>query len=114
MDFRNNRAAGWWLSADRLNWSFSWSVAHSLRWYLLSSKKGVEVETANELSIGDVIFYDFNGDGKFQHSTIVVLKQDGEVYVNAHTSDSFERHYSYKDSSAYTPNCKYTFIHIIE
>ena len=34
-----NREQGWWMEGG--NWSFSWSTAHSLRWYLASSTKGV-------------------------------------------------------------------------
>ena len=67
----------------------------------------------DDLSVGDIIFYDFNGDGKFQHSTIIVEKDGETVLVNAHTSDSFRRDYTYTDSTAYTPNIKYSYIKII-
>src|SRR5699024_3275261 len=51
-----NRGNGWWYQHD--NWSYSWSVANALRWYLSGSTKGLKgktVETAEELVPGDVI-----------------------------------------------------------
>ena len=111
--FSQYRHEGWWLIPNHSNWSFSWSVAHSLRWYLILSKRGIETNSVDDLSVGDIIFYDFNGDGKFQHSTIIVEKDGETVLVNAHTSDSFRRDYTYTDSTAYTPNIKYSYIKII-
>ncbi|MGE8037578.1 amidase domain-containing protein [Lysinibacillus sp. NPDC093692] len=108
-----NRGKGWWLQHG--NWSFSWSVAHSLRWYLEGSTtglKGRRVQSAEELELGDIIFYDFQGDGRVDHSVIVTSIQNGIPYVNAHTSDSINRSYFYEDSTAYTPSMTYYYIHI--
>ena len=109
-----NRSKGWWIQGG--NWSYSWSVAHALRWYLETSKQGLRARRLNsplDLELGDIIFYDFEGDGKVNHSTIVTSFINGEPYVHAHTSNSANRHYLYKDSSAYTPNIKYYFYHIL-
>lgn len=108
-----NRSMGWWLQNG--TWSFSWSVAHSLRWYLQTSNRGlqaVRVYSPAELALGDVIFYDFTGDGRVDHSTIVTNIENGVPYVNAHTSNSINRHYAYVDSTAYTPNIQYFYYHI--
>lgn len=111
-----NRARGWWCQNE--SWSYSWAVAHSLRWYLSGSRIGlqaVEVPEPEQLMAGDVICYDFQGDGRFDHTTIVVAKdQDGMPLVNAHTTNSRMRYWSYEDSSAYTPNIRYKFFHIID
>lgn len=108
------RERGWWYSGD--NWSFSWAVAHSLRWYLSGSTqglKGTEVENASELLPGDVICYDFQGDGRWDHNTIVVAKDSyGMPLVNAHTDNSRHRYWSYEDSTAWTPNMQYKFFRI--
>ncbi|WP_245308185.1 amidase domain-containing protein [Halalkalibacter urbisdiaboli] len=110
-----NRSKGWWYRGE--NWSFSWSVAHSLRWYLSGAQqglKGEERDSAMELELGDVICYDFDGDGRFQHSTIVVAKDgNGEPLVNAQTANSRMRYWKYEDSTAWTPNIKYKFFHIV-
>lgn len=111
-----NRNKGWWYSGN--NWSYSWSVAHAMRWYLSGSQQGLqaqEVESPTELKLGDIICYDFEGDGRFDHTTIVTAKDGfGEPLVNAHTSNSRMRYWSYEDSTAYTPNIKYKFFTIID
>lgn len=111
-----DRGNGWWYQNE--NWSFSWAVAHSLRWYLSGSTaglKGKELESASELIPGDVICYDFQGDGRWDHNTIVVAKDaDGMPLVNAHTDNSRNRFWSYEDSTAWTPEIQYKFFRIGE
>lgn len=110
------REAGWWYKNN--NWSFSWSVAHSMRWYLSGSTQGLKgksVESADELQPGDIICYDFQGDGRWDHNTIVVAKDaNGMPLVNAHTDNSRNRYWSYEDSTAWTPDMKYKFFRIGE
>ncbi len=110
------RDAGWWLQHS--NWSYSWAVAHSLRLYLSNSRSGLrakEVSSPDQLILGDVICYDFEGDGRFNHNTLVTGKDaNGMPLVNAHTYNSRMRYWAYEDSSAYTPNIKYKFYSIID
>jgi len=110
-----NRSSGWWYTGNQ--WSFSWAVAHSFRWFLSGSQSGLrakEVPSAKDLFKGDVICYDFNGDGNWQHTTIVVDQDaDHMPLVNAHTTNSRMRYWSYEDSSAWTPNIQYKYFHII-
>ena len=76
-----------------------------------SSRGGREAE---ELILGDVIAYDFEDDGRWNHTTIVVAKDaDGMPLVNAHSANSRRRYWNYEDSSKYTPQMKYKFFHII-
>ena len=110
-----NRSQGWWMVGLPERWSYSWSVAPSLRWYLETSTKGLmatRVYSISELELGDVIFYDFTGDGRIDHSTIVTRIEEGIPYVNAHTMNSKDRHYAYETSSAYTAQMQYYFFHI--
>ncbi len=105
-----NRSRGWWYQNQ--TWSFSWAVANALQAYLANpSTSGVlEVKKQTLLLPGDVICYDFEGDGRYNHSTMVVAKdQNGEPLVNAHTSNSRMRYWNYEDSTAYTPNIRYRF-----
>jgi hypothetical protein len=110
-----NRVKGWWMKND--SWSYSWAVAHSFRWYLSgthSGLKAMEVSSPEKLMPGDVICYDFQGNGRFDHTTIVVAKdRQGMPLVNAHTTNSRMRYWSYEDSTAYTPNIQYKFFHIV-
>ncbi|MDA3128545.1 hypothetical protein GJS40_00505 [Aliibacillus thermotolerans] len=109
-----DRNQGWWYHGNA--WSYSWAVAHSLRWHLSSSLTGltaVEKNEATELGLGDVICYDFNGDGRWQHTTIVTnFDGNGEPLVNAHTSNSRSRYWTYEDSTAWTPSIQYKFFRI--
>ncbi|MCL6572430.1 MAG: amidase domain-containing protein [Bacillus sp. (in: Bacteria)] len=111
-----NRGTGWWLQKN--NWSYSWAVANSLRLYLANSKSGLkarEVSSPDLLIKGDVICYDFEGDGRYNHNTIVTGKDAyGMPLVNAHTYNSRMRYWAYEDSSAYTPKIKYKFYSIID
>lgn len=111
-----NKGTGWWLRNN--NWSYSWTVAHSLRLYLPNSKSGLrarEVSSPDQLMLGDVICYDFEGDGRFNHNTIVTGKDAyGMPLVNANTYNSRMRYWAYEDSSAYTPNMKYKFFTIVD
>lgn len=111
-----DRTSGWWMENN--NWSYSWSVANALRWYLPGAKRGlraVEVESPEQLLLGDVICYDFEGDGRINHSTIVTAKDAyGMPLVNAHTSNSRMRYWDYEDSTAFTANIKYKFFTIID
>ncbi len=109
------RENGWWIRGGA--WSFSWSVAHSLRWYLEGSRSGLKAarkQSPEMLLPGDVIIYDFTGDGRMDHAAIVVSKQNGIPLVNAHTANSRNRHWSYTTSTAYTAGIRYYFFHIDE
>ncbi|WP_064091843.1 amidase domain-containing protein [Rossellomorea aquimaris] len=111
-----SQGKGWWMRNN--SWSYSWTVANSLRWYIPSSSIGLRgkvVEYPEQLKLGDVICYDFQGDGRFDHTTIVTGKDGlGMPLVNAHTFNSRMRYWNYEDSTAYTPNIKYKFFTIID
>ncbi len=60
-----------------------------------------------------VICYDFEGDNRWDHNTIVVAKDaNGMPLVNAHTNNSRLRYWTYEDSAAWTPNIQYKFFQI--
>lgn len=111
-----NRGNGWWIRGK--TWSWSWTVAHALRLYLGNSKVGLrakEVSRPDQLMLGDIICYDFEGDGRYNHNTIVTAYDYyGMPLVNAHSYNSRHRYWAYEDSSAYTPNIKYKFFSIVD
>ena len=113
----NSRSQGWWYRGGaKPNWSYSWAVANSLYLLLRSGKApmhAVQREHPSQLQLGDVICYDFDGDGRWQHNTIVVAKDSqGMPLVNAHTTNSRMRYWAYMDSTAYTQKIRYAFFHI--
>ncbi|MCI3920601.1 amidase domain-containing protein [Paenibacillus sp. TRM 82003] len=120
MNYTGVRESGWWYkgkSGGREQWSYSWSVAHALHWYLMGRRSGglraEQVGAAGELTIGDVICYDFDGDGRFEHSVIVTGADGaGQPLVNAHTANSRGRYWDYKESPAWTERTAYRFFRI--
>ncbi len=119
MNYTNRRDLGWWYqgyAGGRERWSYSWAVAHSLQMYLLSSQGGfraVQVDNPTQLALGDVISYDWDGDNRFTHMTIVTaFDAAGYPLVNAHTNNSQHRFWAYRDSYAWTSRTQYVFIHM--
>ncbi len=117
MAFTGRKDKGWWYRGGRNpSWSYSWTVAHGLYLLLKSGKapmRAVQVLSPELLLPGDIICYDFDGDGRWQHNTIVVAKDaNGMPLVNAHTTNSSRRYWEYRDSTAYTPKVQYAFFHI--
>lgn len=120
MNVTKIRASGWWYKGGHENWSFSWGIANKLKQYLSKNQstlgpRAKEVSEAKQLELGDVICYDWQGDGRWDHNTIVTDKDaNGEPLVNAHTDDSQKRFWEYTDSKYYDKKkTKYTFFHIV-
>jgi hypothetical protein len=121
MDYTGKRASGWWYAGKKGGqelWSFSWAVAHSLQTHTASSHKGLRgtiVTSPQQLDIGDMISYDWDGDGRYQHNAIVTAKDaNGMPLVNAHTYNSKHRYWQYLDSPAWTQRTRYVFVHIAD
>ncbi|NBD27586.1 hypothetical protein GT019_27245 [Paenibacillus sp. T1] len=122
MNYTGKRASGWWyrgFSGGRENWSYSWAVANALQLYLSashnSSLRATVVDSADQLALGDVIIYDWGGDNRYQHSTIVTaFDAAGMPLVNANTVPSRHRYWDYQDSYAWTENTRYRFFHIAD
>ncbi len=116
MDYTMKRDSGWWYKGyvqGKEWWSYSWAVAHALQLYLLQSGRGIAVQSARELELGDVISYDWNGDGRYQHSTIVTAHNSNqEPLVNAHTYSASHEYWAYEQSPEMSVRTKYVFIHI--
>ncbi|SDO66972.1 Putative amidase domain-containing protein [Paenibacillus sp. yr247] len=121
MNYTGKRDLGWWYAGKKGNqelWSFSWAVANTLQTFLSHSRKGLHGHAVNdpsELQPGDTISYDWDGDGRYQHNTIVIAKDaNGMPLVNAHTYNSRNRYWAYKDSPAWTERTKYVFFRVAD
>lgn len=113
---RGSRAEGWWIAPGAKpaseQWSYSWATSNSLRRYV-HSIGGESVRGVENLRIGDVIFYDWDGTGRYHHSTVITdFDEAGDPLVNAHTDASYHRHYLYQDSRAWTPQTRYDLVHL--
>jgi len=122
MNYTGRRSSGWWYkgySGNEEQWSFSWAVAGGLSLYLGSPRayglRAERVDDPRELRLGDVIGYDWEGNGRVGHSTIVTaFTPDGTPLVNANTVSSRHRQWDYRDSYAWTENTRYSFYHIAD
>jgi hypothetical protein len=120
INYTGKRETGWWYkgyAGNQEQWSFSWSVSDSLQRYLSTGRssglRAEAVDRPEQLMPGDVILYDWDGNGHFQHSTIVTaLDAGGMPLVNAHTVSSRHRYWDYRDSYAWTDRTAYRFFHI--
>ncbi|MDN8593504.1 hypothetical protein B2I21_18960 [Chryseobacterium mucoviscidosis] len=119
--YTGKREAGWWYKGyvnGAEMWSYSWAVSNSLERYLSGSSWGLsatEVERPEQLMLGDVILYDWDGDGRFQHSTVVTAFDAGGMpLVNAHTVSSRHRFWDYRDSYAWNERTVYRLFHIAD
>lgn len=114
----DSRASGWWYKFGQTasggdNWSYSWSTSQALYLYLLNRLNASVLQSPRELRIGDLVFYDWDGSGRFHHTAVVTdFDHRGDPLVNSHTDASYHRHYLYLDSRAWTPNTKYAFVHL--
>jgi hypothetical protein len=122
MNYTGKRETGWWYKGrqgGRELWSYSWAVANSLAAYL-SGKRAVglraeRVASPWELALGDVICYDWDGTGRYQHTTVVTgFAPDGAPLVNANTVSSRRRYWDYRDSYAWTEGTRYAFFHLAD
>lgn len=121
INYTGKRESGWWYKGyigGREAWSYSWSVSNALERYLAQSQTGLHAEALErpeQLQLGDVILYDWDGNGAYQHSTIVTAFDAGGMpLVNAHTTPSKHRYWDYQDSYAWTDQTVYRFFHIAD
>ncbi|GAA0134569.1 hypothetical protein YSY43_14090 [Paenibacillus sp. YSY-4.3] len=121
INYTGKRESGWWYKGyikGREAWSYSWSVANALERLLTHSSSGLQaeaVEKPEQLQLGDVIIYDWDGDGSYQHSTIVTAFDAGGMpLVNAHTTPSKHRYWDYRNSYAWSENTVYRFFRIAD
>ncbi|MGG6312565.1 amidase domain-containing protein [Paenibacillus macerans] len=121
INYTGKRESGWWYKGyvgKQEAWSYSWSVANALERHLSRSDSGLRaelLERPEQLQLGDVIIYDWDGNGAYQHSTIVTAFDAGGMpLVNAHTTPSKHRYWDYRDSYAWSENTVYRFFHIAD
>lgn len=113
-----DKAHGWWYRHGKNpSWSYSWTGAQGMKNYLGSSKsglRGIQVSTPYELQIGDVICYDFDGDGHWQHNSIVVgFDAVGAPLINTHTYSRYYQPWDLTNSPAATSRIQYVFYRIV-
>ena len=84
--------APWWYK-DKNNWAIAWINAHSLYWCLkirdrqkLTGPRGSEVDSVDELELGDLIFYE-NINGGIDHVGIITGFRYGLPTITQHSPE---------------------------
>lgn len=121
MEYSHSPSKGWWyrrIGDGRDEWSYSWTVAHSLYHYLRQKRnhglRAVLYERPEQLELGDLISYDWEGDGRWNHFTVVTYKDpNGVPFVHANSINSRYRYWGYQDSPSYSSKTRYAFFHIV-
>ena len=73
-------------------WSVSWAVSNTNAYYL-SRNYGSYIDTADfdNLKLGDLIYYDFDNDGYFDHTTIITsFDTDGTPRVTYRNAEGYD------------------------
>lgn len=90
--FDYNFKIQWWYNSSS-SWSYAWTIAHSLYWYLrekyrLNSPglKGQEVSDISLLQLGDLIMYE-SYRGVIYHSAIITSFVNSAPRITQHTPE---------------------------
>ncbi|MFC5289219.1 amidase domain-containing protein [Actinokineospora guangxiensis] len=86
-------ATNWWYNAGGETWSWV-NVAHWHSFAAVHSKRTTLMSGARSLVAGEVLQADFTNNGSKDHSMMVTLRQNGEVYLSYHTTDTLNRSYA--------------------
>jgi hypothetical protein len=83
-DRRSNSA--WWYSVPYS--SYTWAAAQNFYWFVQNSKRGERISNVYDMEIGDVLQWDFEGDGILDHTQICHARStvSGRHYMAQHTS----------------------------
>lgn len=114
-----NMEAGWWYvrkGENRDCYSFSWASSHCFRWYF-GSRQGLKlaqvVSECEQLLPGDVVCYDWEGNGFWQHIALVVgCDCMGQPLVNSHTPSCYHKNWRLDDTEYWTKHTGYLFLKI--
>lgn len=76
------------------NQTWTWVNAHYLYWFLQYSNRSEPGNGTMSLSVGDLVFADWNFDGHIDHTMIVTYKSRSDIFLSYHTTD--RRNYPFK------------------
>ena len=90
----------------------SWTIAYEQYTFIKCEPRGASYLTARQLYLGDLVYYDWTGDGRIDHVAIVTgFNADGQPVVSAHNSN---RHNVYWDLKAVgaPSTTRYYLVHV--
>lgn len=115
--------AAWYMLQNRKRWSWSapWVNSQDNSTFLLQTLPGVTQGTssfgvapgqvvASNASEGDIVLYDWNNDGIYDHEAIIATP-DGQT-VDAHTSNRFHAYWTLAQYNSAWQTTRITVLHI--
>ncbi len=110
--FGSTYASGWWY--DKNGSSAPGNDTYSHAWIAVTNQQGAWnlkytdfVSSVSDLTTGDFIYYDWTGDGTWDHvAELVGTNSAGQRVVDAHTTDHYHVYWKLGSSS-----CRYRFAH---
>ena len=110
--FGDTYSSGWWY--DKSGTSSPGNDTYSHAWIAVANQQGAwnlrytdVVSTVSDLSAGDFIYYDWTGDGTWDHvAELVGTNSAGQRVVDAHTTDHYHVYWKLGTSSTH-----YRFVH---
>lgn len=76
----------WWLYSES-DYSHSWSVAHAFHWWLNYSGRGFWASYNSDALQGDMLQFDWEGDGKIDHAMVISYAGPNDILLNGHSID---------------------------
>ncbi|MEW6308494.1 MAG: amidase domain-containing protein [Bacillota bacterium] len=109
---------GWWMNRAGSAWSRSWAVVDSFHAMLAEGLDGppaVPVRSPDVLAVGDIILYDWEGNGRWTHVAIVTaMGGDGSPLVSAHSDDVVRAHWTLRGSPRWLVRTAYSYWHLAD
>lgn len=89
-------------------WTYAWVNNQGLRDWSRNTSRGIAYSDYSQLMVGDIINYDWDWNGTYDHVTIVV--QAGvNALINSHNNDRYHVPYNYSSSQGMSYTHLYTW-----
>jgi hypothetical protein len=79
--------SAWWYNSA--NQTYTWAGAEN--WSHFAPTRTTHLSNIWQMSIADILQFDFNKDGVMDHTMIVTKKTSNEIYMTYHTTDTLNR-----------------------
>jgi hypothetical protein len=82
----NDKWGGYW------TWSHTWTVANKQVLFFLEHSNGKWLgENQAAAKKGDIVFFDWNGKGIYDHAGVITKVKNGKAYVTAHNRNRLDK-----------------------
>lgn len=86
----------WWrkyyYESEYRRWSHSWTVANTQVLFFLEHSEGKWLgEQQSAAKVGDIVFFDWNSKGIWDHAGVITKVKNGKAYVTAHNKNRLNK-----------------------